>query len=72
MYHELTDEQLAEKVSAALDLGFDSALRAIRSEDPDLGRSWAVSLLRRENEHEAAQARLTKHREALRGVALGA
>jgi len=68
-YEELSDEQLAKQVSQVLDLNLESARRAIASDDPDLGRLWAVAVLRRESEHEKVQARLTGHREALRNVA---
>jgi hypothetical protein len=70
-YDELSDEQLAKQVSKVLGLNLESARRAIKSTDPDLGRAWAISLLERENQHEKVQARLTEHRESLRSVASG-
>jgi proline dehydrogenase len=72
MYENLSNPQLADKVSQTLGLALDSAIRAVESDDPDLGRSWAISILQRQNQHEETQARLTQHREALRSVALGA
>lgn len=68
-YEELSDEQLAKQVGQVLGLNIESARRAIASDDPDLGRPWAIAVLKRESEHEKVQARLTGHREALRSVA---
>jgi hypothetical protein len=65
-FEEHSDEQLAKQVSRVLDLNLESARRAIASDDPDLGRQWAIAVLKRESEHEKVQARLTGHREALR------
>ena len=67
-FEELSNEQLAKEVSQVLGLNLESVRRAIASDDPDLGRSWAVEVLKRESEHEKVQARLTGHREALRSV----
>ncbi len=66
MYENLTDEQLAEAVSKAIGLKFESALRAIRSGDEDLGRNWATGILLREHRHEASTERLSHHLQALR------
>jgi hypothetical protein len=68
MYEHLSDEDLARTVSETIGLSYDSALRAIRSDDSDLGRSWAIMMLQRESRHEETQARLTHHLEALRSV----
>ena len=66
MYENLTDEQLAEAVSKTLGLRYNSALRAIRSGDEDLGRDWATGILQREHRHEASTERLSHHLQALR------
>jgi hypothetical protein len=68
MYENLSEEQLAAAVENAIGLKFASALNAIQSQDPDLGRSWAEALLQRESKHEAAQARLDQHLQVLRTV----
>lgn len=71
MYEDLTDEQLAAEVSQRMGIEYDTALRAVLSDDPDLGRDWARSILRRMASHQETQARLTEYRESLRSVAAG-
>ena len=66
MYENLTDEQLAEAVSKTIGLRYESALRAIRSGDEDLGRPWATGILRQERRHEDSTERLSHHLQALR------
>jgi len=62
----MSDERLAEEVARALGMSEESALRAVRSVDPDLGRSWAIGILRRESSHQAGQARLSEHLAGMR------
>lgn len=70
-FEEMSDEQLAQDLSRVIDLSIESARRAVKSSDPALGRSWAVSVLEREAEVHRANDRLTDHREALRTAARG-
>lgn len=62
----MSDEQLAHDLSRAIGLPIESARRAVKSKDPALGRSWAISVLESEAEVHRAYDRLTDHREALR------
>jgi hypothetical protein len=70
MYEQLSDEQLAQRVSEILGFKYDSALRVIRSDDVDLGRNWAISFLKSEAQFEENYARLTQHAEALRRLSV--
>jgi hypothetical protein len=65
MYEQLSDEELAKRVSEELGLSYKSALRALRSEDPALGRDWAIAMLQGSEQHAARQQRLSDHRRAL-------
>lgn len=67
-YERWADEQLAAEVSERMGIEYETALRAVSSDDPDLGRGWAISILRRMASHEEAQARLTEHRRSLRSA----
>lgn len=69
MYEDLTDEQLATEVSHELGLEYETALRAVVSDNPALGRDWARSILRRVTSLQETQARLTEYSERLRSVA---
>lgn len=71
LYADMTDEQLAGAVAKALGIERDVALRAVSSDDPDLGREWATSMLRRTDSHEQNLARLSHHRRALRSAVGG-
>ena len=68
-YAELPDEDLAREVARQTSLSFESALRAIQSEDPDLGRSWAEGLLGSLIEHEQRQEQISRHRAVIRRAA---
>jgi hypothetical protein len=58
MYEEMSDEQLAKRISETMDLKYESALRAVRSRDPSLGRDWAISILRSRARYKQRTARL--------------
>jgi hypothetical protein len=73
MAYELkTSEELAHELEQRLCMPYQSALRAVESEDRDLGRSWAIKLLEGDSEYERRQSDITRHREGLRrAVAAG-
>jgi len=71
MYEQMNDEQLAEALRNALGIDRPTALRAVSSHDPDLGREWAIAILRRAESQQHNQARLSEYRRSLRSVAAG-
>jgi hypothetical protein len=69
MYDELSNGDLARRVAAVLEMSPELALKAVESDDPELGRTWAISLLEARDLHEARQERITEHRENIRRLA---
>jgi hypothetical protein len=69
MYEELSNTDLASRVAAVLDMSPELALKAVESDDPELGRTWAISLLEARALHDARQERITEHRENIRRLA---
>jgi len=67
-FEQLNDEELAAKLSEELGVSTATALRAIHSEDPDLGRGYAIRLLEAHTQHRAGQEQLTTLRRNLRSV----
>ena len=65
-FEELTDEQLAEMLGQEIGLSPDTALRAVSSSDPDLGREYAIRLLSARDQHRSRQEQVTNHRRNLR------
>ena len=65
MSKTLTNEELAKRVSEELGLSYKSALRAVNSDDPALGREWAIAMLEGSQQHAERQERLSEHRRAL-------
>lgn len=69
MYETLSNEELARRVASNLEMSPELALRAVESSDRDLGREWAISLLRARDLHRERQARITEHRRNIRRLA---
>jgi phosphoserine phosphatase len=69
MYEQMTNEEIAQALAEALGIDHRTALRAVISDDPDLGRKWATSILRRAASYEHNQARLSEYQRSLRSVA---
>jgi hypothetical protein len=67
-FERLNDEELADSLAAELGVATATALRAIRSDDPDLGRGFAIRLLEAHTQHRAGQQQLTTLRRNLRSV----
>ena len=65
---DLSDEELADKLAAEIGLSRDTALRAIQSDDPDLGRAYAARLLTARDRHREQQEQVTTHRRNLRSA----
>jgi hypothetical protein len=63
---QLSDDELATQLAEILGVGHPTALRAIQSDDPDLGRSYAVRLLQLRTQHEEGQDTLSSLRRSLR------
>jgi hypothetical protein len=65
---QLSDDELASRLAAEIGLSRETALRAIRSEDPDLGRAYAIRLLAARDRHREQQQEITTHRRNLRSA----
>jgi len=65
---QLNDDALAAKLADELGVSTDTALRAIRSADPDLGRGYAIRLLEAHTQHRDGQEQLTNLRRNLRST----
>ena len=69
MYDELSNAELSSRVAALLDMSPELALKAVESDDPELGRAWAIAVLEARDRHDARQDRITEHRENIRRFA---
>jgi hypothetical protein len=69
IYSLVPDEELARLLTEATEMELDSALRAVQSKDPDLGRRWAIGILEARDRHLARQERLNEQRRRIREYA---
>ena len=60
-YRTLTDEQLATQLAAVSKLSYEQALAGIKSENPSLGRDWAIYRLESRAFQEESSERLGQH-----------
>lgn len=65
---QLTDEELATRLAPEIGLSKDTALRAVQSDDPDLGCAYAVRLLAARERHREQQQQVATHRRNLRSA----
>jgi hypothetical protein len=68
-YTALADDQMAQRLHDLIGLDLASALRAIQSDDPDLGRAWAIAILEARDRHSARKDQLETSRGRIREYA---
>jgi hypothetical protein len=68
-YTKLSDDDLAQQIHEATGLDVPSALRVIKSEDPELGQTWAIRILESRDRHSARMDALTEQRRRIRAYA---
>ena len=67
-FDRLNDEELASRLASEVGVSEKTARRAVASSDPDLGRSYALRVLRSRRRHRDGQEQLTTHRRNLRNI----
>jgi hypothetical protein len=67
-FQQMTDEELAAALAEEVGVELPTALRAVRSSDPDLGRPYAIRILEARTRHRDRQQQLTTHRRNLRNL----
>jgi hypothetical protein len=68
-YSDTSDAKLAQGIVEATGLDEATALRAIESTDPTLGRAWAIAVLKSRDEQDDRMADLTQKRRRIRTYA---